>query len=116
VVLDDSGRVLLLRHRFWRPASWGLPSGMARRGETLEDAFAREVREETALDIGDIRLVRVVSGFHLRLECHFAARLAGGTLALDRREILEAEFFAPNRLPGGLLKGHRETVRMALEG
>lgn len=116
VVLDDNGRVLLLRHRFWRAASWGLPSGMAKRGETLEDAFAREVREETALDIGDIRLVRVVSGFRLRLELHFTANITGGTLTLDRREILEAEFFAPNRLPGGLLKGHRETVQTVLEG
>jgi 8-oxo-dGTP diphosphatase len=114
VLLDGEGKVLLLRHRFWRAGSWGLPSGMANRGETLEEAFAREVREETALEIGDIRLVRLVSGFRLRLECHFAARLTGGTLALDGREILEARFFTPNNLPDGLMKEHRETVRMAL--
>ena len=116
VVLNDEGRVLLLRHRFWRAGSWGLPSGLAKRGETLEQTFAREVREETALQIGDIRLVRVVSGFRLRLELHFAARLTGGALTLDGREILEARFFAPDDLPGGLLRAHRETVRMARAG
>ena len=116
VVFNDAGQVLLLRHRFWRANSWGLPSGMAKRGETMEDAFAREVREETALEIGDIRLVREVSGFRLRVELHYAARITGGTLTLDAREILAAEFFAPDALPDGLMQGHRKTVRMVLEG
>lgn len=115
VVLDDNGQVLLLRHRFWRAGSWGLPSGMAKRGESMEQAFVREVREETALQIGDVRLIRVVSGFRLRLELHFAARITGGVLALDGREILEASFFAPDNLPVGLLRAHHETVRMAQE-
>ncbi len=114
VVLDGEGRVLLLRHRFWRTGSWGLPSGLAKRGESVAETFAREVREETALEIGDIRLVRVVSGFRLRLECHFAGRITGGALALDEREILEARFFKPGDLPDGLMKEHRETVRIAL--
>ena len=116
VVLDGNGQVLLLRHRFWRTGSWGLPSGMVKRGETMEQAFAREVREETALEIDDIRLIRVVSGFRLRLELHFAARIAGGTLTLDELEILEARFFVPDDLPDGLMRAHHETVFMALEG
>lgn len=116
VLLDDKGQVLLLRHRFWRAGSWGLPSGLAKRGETLEEAFAREVREETALEIGDIRLLRVVSGFRLRLELHFAARITGGVLTLDGREILEASFFSPDNVPKGLLSAHRETLGMVFPG
>ncbi|MHA1537349.1 MAG: NUDIX domain-containing protein [Alphaproteobacteria bacterium] len=115
VVLDDAGRILLLQPRFWRAGSWGIPGGIAKRGETLEQTFAREVREETGLEIGDIALVRVVSSFRLHLEIHFCARVTGGTLVLDRSEILAGEFFAPDNLPEGLKQDHRETIRIALE-
>ncbi len=47
VVRDDTGRVLLLRHRFWLDGSWGLPGGYAHGAERLEDALERELREET---------------------------------------------------------------------
>jgi len=110
VITNEAGEVLLLRHRFWRAGTWGLPSGLAERHETLEEAFAREVLEETGLVIDEPSLVRVISGFRLRLEAHFAAAIAGGEMALDQREILEARFFPPNALPDGLLAAHRETV------
>jgi len=116
VITNDAGEVLLLRHRFWRAGTWGLPSGLVERHETLEAAFAREVLEETGLVIDEPCLVRVVSGFRLRFEVHFAAPIAGGEMALDRREILEARFFAPDALPDGLLAAHRETVSLALRG
>jgi 8-oxo-dGTP diphosphatase len=115
VITNDAGEVLLLRHRFWRQGTWGLPSGLVERDETLEEAFAREVQEETGLVIDEPRLLRVISGFRLRLEAHFAAPIASGEMALDRREILEARFFAPDELPDGLLHAHRETVALALE-
>jgi ADP-ribose pyrophosphatase YjhB (NUDIX family) len=114
VVTNEAGEILLLRHRFWRQDTWGLPSGLVERHETMEAAFAREVREETGLSLGEPRLVRVVSGFRLRLEVHFAAAIAGGEMTLDRREILEARFFAPDALPDRLLAAHRETVALAL--
>ncbi|HUT51442.1 MAG TPA: NUDIX domain-containing protein [Alphaproteobacteria bacterium] len=116
VVTNEAGEILLLRHRFWRAGTWGLPSGLAERHETMEEAFAREVREETGLEIDAPSLVRVVSGFRLRLEVHFAAPVMGGEMVLDRREILEAKFFAPNELPDGLLHAHRETVALVLSG
>ena len=113
VVTNDDGEALLLRHRFWREDSWGLPSGLAKRHETMEEAFRREVREETGLELDAPRIVRVVSGFRLRLEVHFAASIMSGDLTLDRREIIEARFFAPNALPDGLMPSHRETVALA---
>jgi len=114
VVLDGSGRVLLLRHRFWSAAAWGLPGGFANAGERLEDALAREAREETGYAIAAIAPLRVVSGYRLRLEVAYLARLLGGGPALDRREILEARFFPVDRLPDGLLESHRELIRLAL--
>jgi 8-oxo-dGTP diphosphatase len=111
VVRDDRGRVLLLRHRFWPQGSWGLPGGYAHGAERLEDALARELREETGWDIADQRLLRVNSGFRLRVEVVYTARLAGGDLRLDGREVLAADLFPPEALPAGLLRSHRELIR-----
>jgi ADP-ribose pyrophosphatase YjhB (NUDIX family) len=114
VILDDRDHVLLLRHRYWKSGSWGLPGGYAIRGEPLEETLAREVREETAYAIQTLALLRIVSGYRLRLEASFLARLQGGAPRLDPHEILEARFFPPDALPSGLLASHRELVALAL--
>jgi len=115
VVRDDRGRVLLLRHRFWPEGSWGLPGGYAHRAERLEDALERELREETGCRIDPPRLLCVNSGYRMRVEVVFTARLAGGPTELDGREVLAAGLFAPDALPSGLLRAHRELIRLALE-
>jgi len=116
VVVDERGHVLLLRHRFWPAGSWGLPGGYARGGERLEDALARELREETALGVEGLRLLRVTSGYRMRVEVAFAGRLAGGPARLDAREVLAAELFPPDALPEGILRAHRELIAEALAG
>ena len=52
VVRDDTGRLLLIR-RGHEPSRglWSLPGGRVEPGETLEAAVAREVREETGLEV-----------------------------------------------------------------
>ena len=114
VVQDDAGEVLLQRHRHWIPDVWGLPGGIVRSGERLEDAFAREVLEETGLVISDIKLLRVVSGYNMRLEAYFCSRLKGiGTeqnLRLQAQEVLEARFFPVNALPADMLELQREVI------
>ena len=69
VVRDDQGNVLLLRHRMWpsdRP--WGLPTGYAIKSEEFPLTIAREVKEETGLDVKAGRLVHLKSGYKLRLK------------------------------------------------
>ena len=58
LIHDDEGRVLMMRTHKWS-ALWGIPGGKIRRGEPSIDALCREVREETALEIEDIRFVMV---------------------------------------------------------
>lgn len=120
VVFDPNGRVLLQRHRHWVPNVWGLPGGIMQSGETLEDAFAREVREETGLVISEIALLRVNSGFQLRLEAYFRARLHPGAemqiMTLQKQEVLEARFFTIDELPPNMLPLHRELVRLCWDG
>ena len=59
VFRDD--RVLLIRRgKPPRMGDWSLPGGMQEIGETVFEAAAREVREETGVTISDIALIDVV--------------------------------------------------------
>ncbi|MCI5140804.1 MAG: NUDIX domain-containing protein [Candidatus Electrothrix sp. ATG1] len=114
VVFNDQGEVLLLRHRYWKEGSWGLPSGFAIRREEVSTTLVREVKEETNLDIEVTRFLRFDSGYQMRVEVSMVAQLRGGELQIDPHEILEARFFPPESLPKGLVSKHREIVELTL--
>ena len=54
------GRVLLI-HRRNPPLGWALPGGFVEYGETVEDAVRREMKEETGLELAELRQFRVYS-------------------------------------------------------
>jgi ADP-ribose pyrophosphatase YjhB (NUDIX family) len=45
---------------------WGIPGGKTKWGETSEAALRRELKEETSLDVDDIRFVLVQDCIHSR--------------------------------------------------
>ena len=58
VVLDQDGRVLLVRFQFPDGGLWATPGGGIEAGESEEDAIRRELSEELGLD--DVELGPVV--------------------------------------------------------
>jgi ADP-ribose pyrophosphatase YjhB (NUDIX family) len=58
LIEDGRKRILMIRTHKWQNL-WGIPGGKIRRGESHADALHREIREETALEISEPRLVMV---------------------------------------------------------
>jgi NAD+ diphosphatase len=58
LVMNDEGRVVLLRQEYVSKDHWVLVAGYAKSGETIEDVVCREVKEETGLDVVEMRYVR----------------------------------------------------------
>ncbi|MES2983418.1 MAG: HAD hydrolase-like protein [Verrucomicrobiota bacterium] len=56
LIHDGAGNVLMIRTHKWSHL-WGIPGGKIERGESSEDALKREIREETDLEVSDIRFV-----------------------------------------------------------
>ncbi len=85
IIFDEAGRVLLVERG--KPPGvglWTVPGGRVERGETLVQAVAREVREETGLlvEVGTLACVveRIDDSFHFVI-LDYVARVIGGTLA-----------------------------------
>jgi len=118
IILDDTESILLQRHRHWVQNVWGLPGGIVESSETLENAFEREVFEETGLVISDIEVIKMVSGYRLRMEVYFRARLAKNEMPqmikIQEQEILEARFFSLNELPANILPLQKELIETQL--
>src|SRR3954469_11079883 len=81
VVRDAAGRLLLVR-RGREPSIglWSLPGGRVEPGETAEQAAAREVLEETGLDVKVGSLLKMVDLPGNYRVHDFAASVVGGEL------------------------------------
>jgi 8-oxo-dGTP diphosphatase len=94
VVVWQGERVLMIRRgKEPRRGQWSLPGGLQELGETVAEAAAREVREETGVEIGPPVLVEVVDAVQRdddgRIRSHYtlidltAEWLAGEVVAGD---------------------------------
>ena len=99
IIINENREVLLLNHVLRPKSGWGFPGGFLDFAENPSEAIAREVREETGINLENLRLLRVmVRGRHL--EIIFAARPVGEPRVLSR-EIYELGWFGFDSLPEG---------------
>lgn len=87
---DGAGKLLMVRTHKWGHR-WGIPGGKIRRGESSLDALRRETREETGLELEDIRFAMVQDSIDstefLRPEhfllLNYVARVSPGQVILN---------------------------------
>lgn len=101
IVAVTRGDELLLAHnRNFRAGMFSLLAGFVDPGETLEQAVAREVREEVGIEISDIRYATSQPWpFPNSLMLGFRARYASGVLQVDGQEIAAANWYRRTALP-----------------
>ena len=101
IVLVRRGRELLLaRGRAFVGPFYSALAGFVEPGESLEEAVAREVREEVGVEVADIRYFGSQSWpYPHSLMIGFTAVYAGGEIAIDESELVDAGWFSTERLP-----------------
>lgn len=95
----NGGIVLLQRAIEPRYGRWVFPGGYVDRGESLEAAALREVKEESGLDV---RLTRLLGAYsspgNAVIVIAYAGEVTGGSLRTDD-ESLDIRSFAPAEIP-----------------
>jgi len=122
VIFDRKRRVLLQQRS--DGGQWGLPGGSVEIGESVTQAVAREVREETGLAVRAGRLIGVYSDPALQVVRYpngnvwhyvnlcFECAVRGGELTTCD-ETLALDWFSPARLPQPFLANHRVRIHDA---
>jgi NAD+ diphosphatase len=101
IVLVERGRQLLLARsaRFPR-GRYSIVAGFVEPGETLEEAVARELREEVGIAVRDIRYFGSQPWpFPHSLMVGFTAQYAAGEIRIDPEELEDAGWYSPDHLP-----------------
>lgn len=100
VVIRRDNRMLLARSSRVKRHFYSLIAGFVEPGENLEEAVVREVKEETGLDVTNIRYRSSQPWpFPHQLMVGFFADYSGGDLVLQEDELADADWFLPNDLP-----------------
>lgn len=94
---DQGGRVLLARNAAWSGRMFALITGFMEAGETPEQGIAREVQEETALRVTQLKLVGVYDFQRMNQLIIAYHAQAQGEVRLSP-ELAEYKLFAPQDL------------------
>ncbi len=118
IVLDDYGRVFLVRHTYTR--GWHFPGGGVDAGETLRVAVERELLEEADIALaGEPVLHGIFRQAHVSARDHVAVYVVRDFRVLSEgktdHEIAESGFFPVDALPGETTEGTRARLREVLE-
>jgi NAD+ diphosphatase len=99
-LIEKDDRILLARGHHFQPGMFGIIAGFVEPGETLEEAVAREIREEVGIEVEAIRYFGSQPWpFPHGIMIGFTARWAAGDLTIDPAELEVAGWFGPDDLP-----------------
>jgi len=117
LIINESNQVLLQKRGTF-PFKWGLIGGITELGESLEDTAVREAKEETGLDIKELKFLGITSGEKCYIEfpqgdkayfitIGYFTKSFSGVLRLDNLETKELKFFSYEELPDNIPNSHK---------
>ncbi len=119
MLVTDGDRALLGRQPTWPAGRYSALAGFVEPGESLEEAAAREVREESGVRVEDVRYRSSQPWpFPASLMLGFTARRAGGEPAVGDGELEDVRFFDRAELVAGetLLPPPQAIARRLIDG
>jgi NAD+ diphosphatase len=100
VQVTRGDKILLARNANFPSAFYSVVAGFVEAGESLEQTVQRELREEVGIEVTDIRYFASQPWpFPNSLMLGFTAKWAANEIAIDPREIADANWFAADELP-----------------
>ena len=100
VLVERGTQILMARSRHFAPGIFSVLAGFVEPGESLEEAVAREVKEESGISVKDIRYFGSQPWpFPHSLMIGFTAAYAGGEIILEDSELEAAGWFTADNLP-----------------
>lgn len=111
-IIDIDGKVVLIK-RENPPFGWALPGGFVDKGETVEDAVRREMKEETNLSLENLKQFHVYSNPRRDPRGHtvsvvFTANGIGELKAQD--DAKEIGLFREDALPDEIAFDHKKIL------
>ena len=94
MLVTDGDRALLGRNKNFIPGMYSTLAGFVEPGESLEDAVAREVREETAIEVGAVHYHSSQPWpFPANIMLGFYAEATSSAITVDYGELEDARWF-----------------------
>lgn len=118
VIRSDDGRFLLVRHTY--TAGWHFPGGGVEKGETVEEALCKELRQETGLAlVATPRLHAIFLNADVSQRDHVLLYLCVAKGDIKQRpksmEIAEVGYFDAHDLPNGTEAGTIRRIQEIIE-
>lgn len=112
IIIEYEGKVILIKRKH-PPYGWALPGGFVEYGETVENTAIREAKEETGLDLADLKQFHVYSSPDRDARGHtisivFTAKGKGKPIAADDAD--DIKLFSLQNLPLKIAFDHREIL------
>ena len=110
LVTDEADRCLLARNRAWPPHRVSILAGFVEAGESAEQAVAREVAEETGVEVAEISYLGSQPWpMPQSLMLGFRAVAGNTDIHVDADEIAEANWYSREELAAAIASG---TIRL----
>jgi NAD+ diphosphatase len=100
VAVRKEGKILLAQHPQHKGGMYTVIAGFLEVGETLEQCVAREVKEETGINVKNIRYFGSQPwAFPTNMMVGFVADYESGDIQPDYTELADVKWFTPEEMP-----------------